>query len=110
MPDTSKTPKTPESQNPAQDVKKAFDTIVNAKVSAFVSLGMPEKLTPDSLNAYAGVFDKNGSTQVKEIDQQGLEALKKKFTEEKLAPSSKFHQPTRSLPDRHQTETEHLCM
>ena len=75
--------KTSESQNPAQDVQGAFDTTVNFRVFAFVSLGMQEKLTPENLNAYARVFDKTGSAEVKEIDQQGLEGLKKKFTEEK---------------------------
>lgn len=78
----SESSKTSESQNPAQDVQGAFDATVNAKVSAFVSLGLVDKLTPDNLNAYARVFDKTGSTEVKVIDQRGLEALTATFTKE----------------------------
>ena len=83
MSDPSKSQKTPESQNPAQDVQGAFDTTVNFRVFAFVSLGMQEKLTSDSLNAYAAVFKKTGSAGVNKIDQKGLEGLTATFTKEK---------------------------
>jgi hypothetical protein len=70
-----------ESKNSTEAVQGAFDTTVNAKVSAFVSLGLADQLTHDSLNAYARVFDKYGSTEVNKIDQKGLEVLNQQFTQ-----------------------------
>ena len=81
LPETQKSQKTSEFKNPPQDVQGAFDTTVNFRVFAFVSLGMPEKLTSDSLNAYKGVFDKTESAVVTEIGQQKLDQLIRQFSD-----------------------------